>query len=172
MLEFFCLVQYTNTLYEQISHHIDTTWNMVTLYSINAMWDRWAIILTLLATNGPVLILVRSILASLIYKLAMFILYEWQKLSKVPTSLSKLLLGYWIRDLVYMFPGDKDCMTHVQPILLSVCWLSGCAMNVRSASVCRALCNYPPVMNLDFSYLETQNTLPQCGSSTFLLAFS
>lgn len=76
MLEFFCLVQYTNTLYEQISHHIDTTWNMVTLYSINAMWDKWAIILTLLATNGPVLILVRSIFASLIYKLPMFILYE------------------------------------------------------------------------------------------------
>lgn len=76
MLEFFCRVQYTNTLYEQISRHIITTWNMITLDSINAMWDKWAIILTPLATNGQVLILVRSILAPLIYKLAMFILYE------------------------------------------------------------------------------------------------
>ena len=144
MLEFFCRVQYTNTLYEQISRHIITTWNMITLDSINAMWDKWAIILTPLATNGQVLILVRSILAPLIYKLAMFILYEWQRLPKAPNSSGKLLLGHSIRYLVYIFPGDKDCVTHVQPILLSVCWLSGCARDVRSASLCRALCNYPP----------------------------
>jgi len=53
MLEFFWGVQYTNTLYDQISHEIDTTWNMVTLdNSIHAMWDKGAIILTPLTLNG------------------------------------------------------------------------------------------------------------------------
>jgi len=53
MLEFFWDVLYSNTMYDQISNEIDTTWNMVTLdNSIHAMWDKRGLILTPLTPNS------------------------------------------------------------------------------------------------------------------------
>jgi len=172
MLELIWGVQYTNTLYQEISSEIDTTCNMVALdNSIHAMWDKGALFLTPLGTNGPVLRLVRYILPATIYMWAMHILYQCQNWFKARRSSCRLHFAHLKRDLTSMLPGDRDSVTYEQHIWLSVSWLCGYA---RMWGVHRSSGYYattPPVMNRDFFPLETLNTPPSLYRLTLFSLF-